>query len=120
GFGQLIEADVALPTSPPHAVPADVEGDLVEPRRETSFLLERPEAAIGLEQRLLAQVTHVFSGSHQPVDGPLDLSLPAADEHVEGRRVPILELFHQLLIARRHRPRELRRTGHRCSRYSVL
>src|SRR6266540_3232530 len=52
----VVQAQVRPPTTATQAVAGRVDGDLVEPGRKARFLLEGTQSAVGLEERLLAEV----------------------------------------------------------------
>jgi hypothetical protein len=74
-----------------HAVATEVEGDLIQPRGELGLPPEVAEAPEGLEKRLLTEVTGLVVRAQYPVDGPLDLPLPAVNECVERGDIAPLE-----------------------------
>ena len=114
-----VEAHEGPPLSTAHPVAAQVEGDLVEPRRKPRLPLERAQSPIGLEEGLLAQVAGIVLGADEPVDGSLDLAVPTQDEQIEGRPVPGEARSHELLVGAAHSSYFLETTGPPSGRNAV-
>jgi hypothetical protein len=85
GFVHVVEAHPVAGLAATQPIPRQIEGDLIEPRGESRFALERREAPEGLEERFLTNVLSLFFRTHHPVDCPADLALPAVHQDVEGR-----------------------------------
>src|SRR5262249_49022782 len=101
-----------------HAVTADVEGDLVQPRREPGLALEAAERAISLEAGLLAGVPRVITRTHEPEARAVLLPMPTPPQGVEGRPVPPSAPLDQFVVGGAHQPPVLKTTTRRGESYS--
>ena len=82
----------------PDPVPAQVERDAVEPRREPRLPLEAADGAERAQERLLADVAGVLLTPQRAVREREDRPLPADDQLVERARIAAGGQRHELLV----------------------
>lgn len=80
-------------------VPARIDDQAMEPRRELGLAAKLPQACAELDQRLLSGVARLLEVAEQLRGEPVDLGSVPLDENVQGAPVAARCLAHELRVA---------------------
>jgi len=84
GIGPVGQLFVRVPLAPGEPVAAGVIRDCEDPRRELRARLERPQAAVGLEEGLLRSVARLFLIAQGAVRQVVDRAIVPLDQCAES------------------------------------